>query len=343
METDMVRNLIATLMLASALAANAGEQWLSLKGQDGIGKGQHIVFVTGEEYYRSEEGMAMFAKILSQRQGYDCSVLFAIDKASGTINPNKTDHIPGLHLLADAGLMVIFARFRELPDADMKHIVDFVNAGKPVIGIRNATHAFRYPKGSESPYASWSFRSSIWPGGFGQQILGDTWVSHYGKFQKEATLAQVTPGHRDHPVMQGVAESIFIRTDVNGVNKLKAEDQILLRGRVLSGPSPDDPPVTDKRKDTRMPLAWFKAYTAQSGKTGRSFCTTAGASVDWLSEDLRRLMVNAMLHLTGHEDRIPAKTNVDFVGDYQPKPFQNHSDDAWSKMALKPSDFGLSQ
>ena len=339
----MTWKLTAAMIVCVILSfdAIADDEWLSLKGREGLGRGQHIVFVTGEEFYRSEEGMSMFARLLSQHYGYDCTVLYSIDKSTGTINPNLTDNIPGLHLLADADLMVIFARFRELPDSEMKHIVDYVNAGKPVLGIRNATHAFRYVNNKESDYVSWDWHSDTWQGGFGQQILGDTWVSHYGKFQKEATLAHATPEHRDHPVMQGVAETIFIRTDVNGVNKLKPEDQILLRGQVLSGPGPDDPPVTDNRKDTRMPLAWFRTYKAQSGKTGRSFCTTSGASVDWLSEDLRRLMVNAMFSLTGHEDEIPGRTHVDFVGEYQPRPFGSLTDAEWAKMALKPADFGL--
>ena len=144
--------------------ASASDQWLSLKGKEGIGSGQHIVFVTGEEYYRSEEGMSMFAKILSQRYGYDCTVLFATDKTTGIINPNISTYIPGLKALGNADLMVIFARFRELPDADMKHIVDYVNAGKPLVGIRNATHAFRYVKNKQSPYADWTFNSSKWRG-----------------------------------------------------------------------------------------------------------------------------------------------------------------------------------
>ena len=340
----MISKLTAALVLCMAFSFNAtaDDAWLSLKGGDGIGKDQHIVFVTGEEFYRSEEGMSMFARLLSQRYGYDCTVLYAIDKATGTINPNTTDNIPGLHLLDDADLLVIFARFRELPDSEMKHIVDYVNSGKPVLGIRNATHAFRYLNNKDSKYVSWDWHSTEWPGGFGQQILGDTWVSHYGKFQQEATLAHATPEHRDHSVMQGVADTIFIRTDVNGVNKLKPDDQILLRGQVLSGPDPDSAPVTDDRKDTRMPLAWFRTYEAQSGETGRAFCTTSGASVDWLSEDLRRLMVNAMFYLTGHENQIPSKTNVDFVTDYQPTPFGSHTDDEWAKLGLKPADFGLS-
>lgn len=346
----MFRTPVVAILFAITMSLNvtAEEAWLTLEGKEGIGregigKGQHIVFVTGEEYYRSEEGMSMFARLLSQRYGYDCTVLFATDSKTGTINPNITDSIPGLHLVADADLLVVFTRFRELPDDQMQYIVDHVNAGKPVVGLRNATHAFRYVKNKTSKHVSWDFQSSSWPGGFGQQILGDTWVKHYGKFLKEATLAHATAEHRSHPVMQGIADTVFVRTDVNSVNKLNSDDRILLRGQVLSGRNPDDPPVTDERKDTRMPLAWFRTYTAQSGKQGESFCTTCGASVDWLSEDLRRLMVNAVFYLTGHKNDIPAKTNVDFVGDYKPRPFGSHSNEDWSKMALRPADFGLGE
>lgn len=325
----------------SVQAAPAANSWLSLKGQQGIGRGQQIVFITGEEYYRSEEGMSMFAKILSQRYGYDCTVLFATDKATGTINPNISTHIPGLQALNGADLMVIFARFRELPDADMKHIVDYVNAGKPVMGIRNATHAFRYVNNKQSPYVDWTFNSRNWRGGFGQQILGDTWVSHYGKYLHEATLAHANAKHRSHPVMQGVPDKVFCRTDVNGVNKLTADDVVLLHGQVLSGPKRDDPPVTDNRKDTRMPLAWFKTYTAPSGKTGRSFCTTAGSSTDWLEEGLRRLLINAIFSLTDHDKQIPAETNVDYVGTYSPTAYGHRSNNEWNKLQLQPASFGL--
>ena len=333
--------IILVLIFGLHPTASASDQWLSLKGKEGIGSGQHIVFVTGEEYYRSEEGMSMFAKILSQRYGYDCTVLFAIDKTTGIINPNISTYIPGLKALDKADLMVIFARFRELPDADMKHIVDYVNAGKPVVGIRNATHAFRYVKNKQSPYAEWTFNSSNWRGGFGQQILGDTWVSHYGKFLQEATLAHANAKHRSHPVMQGVPDKIFCRTDVNGVNKLTPNEIVLFHGQVLSGLNRDDPPVTDSRKDTRMPLAWFKTYTAPSGKQGRSFCTTAGSSTDWLEEGLRRLMVNAMFSLTGHDKEIPARTNVDYVDLYSPVAFGHRENDEWNKLQLRPNSFGL--
>jgi len=333
--------LAVLILLIKLCTVNAAEPGLVIEGKEGIGKGQHIVFVTGEEYYRSEEGMSMFAKILSQHHGYKCTVLFAIDPVTGFINANKANNIPGLEALKSADLMVVFARFRELPDADMKHIVDYVNAGKPVLGIRNATHAFRYSANSTSPYKSWDFQSKAWPGGFGQQILGDTWIAHYGKFQKEATLATVVSSQRNNPVLRGVADTIFCHTDVNSVERLTPKDLVLMQGQVLSGLNPMDPPVTDKRKDVRMPFAWFKTYTAPSGKEGRSFTTTAGASLDWQSEDLRRLMVNAIYSLTGHEKDIPEKSNVNFIGEYKPKPTGALSNEAWTALKLTPATFAI--
>ena len=333
--------LAVLILLTKLCTVSAAEPGLVIEGKEGIGKGQHIVFVTGEEYYRSEEGMSMFAKILSQHHGYKCTVLFAIDPVTGFINANKANNIPGLEALKSADLMVVFARFRELPDADMKHIVDYVNAGKPVLGIRNATHAFRYSANSTSPYKNWDFQSKAWLGGFGQQILGDTWIAHYGKFQKEATLATVISSQRNNPVLRGVADTIFCHTDVNSVERLTPKDLVLMQGQVLSGLNPMDPPVTDKRKDVRMPFAWFKTYTAPSGKEGRSFTTTAGASLDWQSEDLRRLMVNAIYSLTGHEKDIPEKSNVNFVGEYKPKPTGALSNEAWTALKLTPATFAI--
>ena len=133
----------------------AEDAWIVFEGGDGPGKGKHIVLISGDDEYRSEEALPQLGKILSKHHGFKCTVLFAIDPASGHLNPNRNTHIPGLAALDSADLMVIFARFRELPDADMKHIVDYVNAGKPVLGIRNATHAFRYSPHSSSPYKNW--------------------------------------------------------------------------------------------------------------------------------------------------------------------------------------------
>jgi len=82
------------------------------------------VFVTGDEEYRSEEALPMLAKILAVRHGFRCTVLFATDPKSGAIDPDQQTHVPGLSALDHADLAIVFWRFRELPDADMKHFVE---------------------------------------------------------------------------------------------------------------------------------------------------------------------------------------------------------------------------
>src|SRR6476660_3872878 len=91
------------------------------EGGEGPGKGKHIVLVSGDEEYRSEEALPQLAKILAKRHGFKCTVLFAIDD-DGTINPNRRDNIPGLQALRTADLLVIFTRFRDLPDDQMKDV-----------------------------------------------------------------------------------------------------------------------------------------------------------------------------------------------------------------------------
>ena len=144
------------LVLASFASgmARGADPWVVYEGKDGPGKGKHIVLVTGDEEYRSEEGMPMLARILAVRHGFKCTVLFAIDPNDGTINPTVLNNIPGLHLLRDADMTVIFTRFREPPDDQMKFIVDFLNSGKPILGLRTATHAFSYKSLKDSPYVS---------------------------------------------------------------------------------------------------------------------------------------------------------------------------------------------
>ena len=157
------------------------DPWVTYEGKEGPGAGKHIVLVTGDEEYRSEEAMPMLAKILAARHGFKCTVLFAIDPNDGTINPTVLNNIPGLEKLRDADMMIVFTRFRELPDEQMKHIIDFTNSGKPILGLRTATHAFNYKDNRNSPYAKYSFNSADPPGGWGRQVLGETWVNHHGQ------------------------------------------------------------------------------------------------------------------------------------------------------------------
>src|SRR5438876_2985964 len=119
-------------LLVAGHGASAKDQAV-YEGKTGPGKGKHLVFLSGDEEYRSEEGLPMLAKILAVRHGFKCTVLFSINPIEGTIDPVVQTNTPGMEALDSADLCVMALRFRELPDAQMKHFVDYLNAGKPII------------------------------------------------------------------------------------------------------------------------------------------------------------------------------------------------------------------
>ena len=311
-----MKHLIRSLSLITFLLSiqlNA-KDWVVYEGQDGPGKGKHIVFLTGDEEYRSEEGMPMMGKILAKRHGFKCTVLFAVNPETGEIDPDNQTNLPGFELVSTADLVVIFYRFREPNRDQMKIFDDYLEAGKPIIGLRTATHAFNMKRDKESPYRRYDFRSGAWQGGFGQQVLGDTWINHHGHHKREATRGFVNGMLQNHPILKGVND-VFGTSDVYGVRHLLPSDAVLLYGATLVGMNPDDPVKMEK---SLMPIAWTRIYTGKSGNTSRVFCTTMGASVDLLSEDLRRLLVNACYWGLELEDQIPDRSNVDYVGEYKP-------------------------
>jgi type 1 glutamine amidotransferase len=330
--------ILVSLLGISALRAD--DAWVVYDGFDGPGKGKHIVLVGGDEEYRSEEALPQLGKILAKHHGFKCTVLFAIDKKDGTINPNQNDNIPGLEALKTADLMVIFTRFRNLPDDQMKHIVDYVDAGKPIVGMRTATHAFNLsPKSS---YLAFSWNGKEWPGGFGKQILGETWVNHHGAHGKEGTLGLIARDQASHPILRGLKDGdVFGPTDVYTVNlPLPGDSKPLVLGQVVDSLKPDGKPVAGKKNDPMMPVAWVKTYQGRNGTIGRVFNTTMGASQDLLYEGTRRMLVQACYWAVGLEDKIPESgAKVEIVGEFKTLPFKFNG----YQKGVKPADLALAR
>lgn len=316
--------LAAVIFVMSLPAGRADQPWVVYDGFEGPGKGKHIVLISGDEEYRSEETIPQLAKILAKQHGFKCTVLFPIDPKTGDINPNVSN-IPGLEALKTADLMVVFLRFRNLPDDQMKHIVDYVESKKPIVGLRTATHAFNIPK--NRTYARYSFNhgGKDWPQGFGKQVLGETWVNHHGAHGRESTRGLIVPSEQEHPILRGIKDGdIWGPTDVYTVKlPLPGDSKPLVLGQVLKGMKPEDEPVTGPKNNPMMPIAWTKTYSDGKEPAGRVFTTTMGASTDFASEGLRRLLVNACYWCVGLEEKIPAKSGADIVGEFKPTPFGN--------------------
>lgn len=335
----MMKILTTSLILLTAMLASAAET-LVLPGKDGPGKGKKIVLVSGDEEYRSEEAMPMLAKILSQKHGFDCEVIFAWEPDGKYIDPNNQQGLRGLSALKDADLMIIATRFRRPSDEEAAHITEFMNAGKPVIGLRTATHAFNGPQ---------KFGGKIGFGEWGRKILGEQWVSHHGGHKREGARGVIEEENADHPILNSV-EDVFGPSDVYGVKHLTDADTILLRGAVTETLDPESKPVEGGKNDPMQALAWLHPYEAPNGTKGTSFCTTMGASVDLVSEDLRRLVVNAAYHLTGLE--VPEKADVDyvdpfypsfygFIRDPKPKDGEEPKPGWFETLDMQPEDYGL--
>lgn len=306
---------------ASAAEDNAANPWVVYEGGEGPGKGKHVVLVSGDEEYRSEEGLPQLGKILAKHHGFKCTVLFAVNKETGEIDPNVSN-IPGLEALKTADVMVILTRFRDLPDDQMQHIADFVEAGKPIVGLRTATHAFNIKDGKK--FSNYSWRSKDWDGGFGRQVLGETWISHHGKHKSEAARGILVKDQTAHPILRGLKDGdVFAPSDVYGVTlPLPGDSLPLVLGQVVNGMKFDDPPLEGKKNDPMMPIAWTKTYKAPvSGTVGKAFTTTTGAATDLEYEGTRRLIVNAVYWAASLEDKIDGKSSVELVGEFKPTMF----------------------
>ena len=329
------RSFLTSLFAIGALLTSARadeKQWLTFEGKDGPGHGKHIVFLAGDEEYRSEEALPMLAKILSQRHGFKCTVLFPVG-ADGVINPDNGSLLAGAEALDSADVIVTSLRFRHWPDETMKHFVDAYKAGKSIVGLRTSTHAFSIKEGAYKDYSA-----------FGKKVLGEGWVSHWGAHKSQATRGFIQEAAKNEAILNGVSD-IFCWSDV--YEAFPPDDaKILIRGAVLAGMKPTDEVLKGKVKATSkkteqdlnepmMPIAWTREYKNEAGNTNKILCTTTGAATDLLNESLRRLVVNAVFWGAGLE--IPKSADVTFVDEYKPSFFGFKG----YRKGLKPADLDL--
>jgi hypothetical protein len=348
----LVRLAVVAMVALAAAPLKAQEQWVVYEGKEGPGRGKQIVLVSGDEEYRSEEGLPQLGKLLAEQHGFTCTVLFAINPESGHIDPNYLNNIPGLEALDSADLMILQTRMRVLPDEQMQHIDAYFKAGKPVIGLRTATHAFNNSEGNYQHYGFQHKSDDEWNDGFGRLVLGETWINHHGKHKHESTRGLIATGAEGHPVVRGIRDGdIWGSTDVYGVRLPLPDDaQPLVWGRVVEragdydeddlhyGMRPTDTRLADDgRNDPIMPVAWTKSYQLPGGAEGRSVTTTMGASGDLTNEGVRRLIVNAAYWLL-EMDVPPAGAQVDLVGEFKPTKYEFRKGDYWSKRKMQVSE-----
>lgn len=288
------------------------------EGESGPGKGKHILFIASDHEYRGEETCPAIARIMAKRYGFKCTVLFG-QTEDGLIKQGSS-RIPGIEEIEDADMLFLFLRFVHPEDAWMEKLEGYLKRGGPVIGLRTTTHAFNGLKGKYA-YHNYNYGGEDFVGGFGRNVLGETWnprlgAGHYGSNHKYATAMHVVPKEKDHPIMRGVKDMHAMAGAYSA--RPMPNSTILATNRVLDSMKVGAKPIEGKAP---QPAAWVRTYKFKDGKEGRSFCSTQGASEDILSEGVRRMIVNATLWCMKMEDHIKADADVSFVGPYNPSTF----------------------
>jgi len=239
----------------------------SVARSSGQADAPHVIFVTGDDEYSSELTMPIFAAELEASYGMRTSILGAY--------PNEhADNIPGLELLEQADLMVLFLRNRMLPRDQAQRIVDYLDDGNPLVSLRTSTHAFLYPDGHElEPFND-----------FGPRYVGAPYVWDYG--HENGTDVSPVAAAVDHPVLTGIPEfhvPSWLYTLLPDYPV--AGSEILMTGFPLGhtfDPEAGDPVDT--------PVAW----TRHTDAGGRVFTTTLGHPVGLQQEGLQRLIINGI-------------------------------------------------
>lgn len=322
--TTTMKRILTLLLAASAARASS----IVYEGEAGPGVGKHIVFLASDHEYRAEETCPALARILAKRIGFKCTVVFGVDK-EGFIEAGSS-RVSGLAALEKADLFFIFARFLNLPDEEMAHIEGYVERGGPVVGLRTSSHAFKIP--AESKYAKYDFKSKAagYEGGFGHQVLGNTWVGHYGKNHVQGTRVVTVPEQRGHVILTGVGETAFTHAGAY-VGKAAPDFTVLATSQPLVSM---DPAAEADASKPPMPCVWTREYSAKDGSKHRVFHSTQGASQDFLDDNYRRMILNGVLWAVGMEGEIKPGLDFSFVGPYQPNKFSFKGE----AKNVKPSD-----
>ncbi|MBK8037177.1 MAG: ThuA domain-containing protein [Verrucomicrobiaceae bacterium] len=251
-----MKNLILAAFIALASAASAS----------------NIVIMVVEDpnNYEAPRTMRDFAEKQLRPLGHHVTIIDG-DKP-------QPHHFAGLvEALKDADLLVLFSRRRFPPKDQMAAIRAHLAAGRPLLGIRTANHAF-IPKPKEVVDPS----LVPWPE-FTQEVLGG---ENAGYETKGLPYSVWVPDGIKSPLLVGVnCANIFGHQSLYKVLPLAADVTPILFGTPLIGPpkaGSGSPP---------QPVAWIRSYGA---KKARIFYTSLGAPEDMKIADVRTLLVNAV-------------------------------------------------
>jgi type 1 glutamine amidotransferase len=221
----------------------------------------HVVMLVAENEYQTQTTLPLFAQ--HHLQAYRTTFVFA--------EPQDDNRLVGIEAVELADVLLISVRRRTLPPEQLDVIRRYVAAGKPVIGIRTASHAFCLRQQDPPP------GRAAWPE-FDRQVFGGNYTNHHGNSLQATVSLEDQVLQRSPRLLRGLESTgpFAAGGSLYRVSPLADGSVVLLIGRVHSA-SPE-------------PVAW--TYRRADG--GKSFYTSLGHADDFGGEFLPRLLVNAL-------------------------------------------------
>ena len=213
----------------------------------------NVCMISGSFEYDSEKSLRFFQNYLAEN--------YPLIETKLIVYQDEDDD-PSLKILEMTDVVVLFTRRIRITGENLKRIQDYCQAGKPIMGIRTASHA----------YQNWL--------DFDVQVLGGSYEGHFG--HGPLSHVEILEMNKDHPVLEDVPNfDAFGSLYKNPANVKDATTLMIAK--------------TDQ--DNCQPVAWIRERQI-SDVIGRVFYTSLGHQDDFHIEAFLRLLTNAIFWTT---------------------------------------------
>ncbi len=239
-------------------------------------KRPHVVFIVSDDHYHADKTLPPFAQMLREKYGCRATVLHGQHK-SDIPDMAQIDmaQIDGAQIDA-ADCVVVYVRRLLLPKEQLAALRRYVKAGRPLVGLRTASHAFaskyKYPKGYKTPAGKDECPE------FDAQVLGGNYHNHAAN--KLGTDVANVETVADHPILAGIEPAKWHSVGSLYLTAPIAKDATLL----MTGSVP-----TKSGSPQIEPLTWTRTRNG-----GRVVYTGLGHRDDFKLPQFRKLLVNSI-------------------------------------------------
>lgn len=246
----------------------------------GEARAPRVAFVIGEDEYDTRTTLPAFAKAELEPRGVRCAFVHE--------NPQSPGDFEGLmDALEDADLVFLSVRRRTPTVKQLAAIREFLESGRPIVGIRTASHSF--DKEPAEGRAAWH--------DLDRAVLGGHYQGHYGTKPPEGgpSIVRVVDTAAKHPVVAGLpGDEVKLQSHLYKYPEMAKTAKVLVEGRV-------------EGREHREPVAWTNTF-----RGGRVFYTSLGSPADFEAPFFRRLLLNGLFWALDKE--IPGPRPVSRAG-----------------------------